>query len=162
MGKIADIHHAAERRAMEMTARSALDPVMERLDGLVAEMRSIAAAMTTVPGQIEDGEAGRAERLRQAIATMVQATVDATTRLSTEISSAAGQLRQDLAEHQSAASQARLQREMAVLLQALRQNSALMAGCRGRSNFRPPPRHTPQAPTTYCPKAGLAVEVCAA
>ncbi len=34
--------------------------------------------------------------------------------------------------------------------------------CRGRSNFRPPPRHTPQAPTTYCPKAGLAVEVCAA
>ena len=34
--------------------------------------------------------------------------------------------------------------------------------CRGRSNFRPPPRHAPQAPTTYCPKAGLAVEVCAA
>ena len=34
--------------------------------------------------------------------------------------------------------------------------------CRGRSNFRPPPRHAPQAPTTYRPKAGLAVEVCAA
>jgi hypothetical protein len=37
-----------------------------------------------------------------------------------------------------------------------------VAWCRGRSNFRPPPRHAPQAPTTYCPKAGLAVEVCAA
>jgi hypothetical protein len=36
------------------------------------------------------------------------------------------------------------------------------AECRGRSNFRPPPRRAPQAPATYCPKAGLAVEVCAA
>ncbi len=126
MGKIADMHHAAERRAMEMTARSALDPLTERLDHLVAEMQGIAATLTTVPRRIEEGEAGRAERLRQAIAPMVQATVDATTRLSTEISSAAGQLRQDLAEHQSAASQARLQQEMAVLLQALRENKALM------------------------------------
>ncbi len=127
MGKIADIHHAAERRAMEMTARSALDPVMERLDNLVAEMRGIAAAMTTVPRQIEEGEAGRAERLRQAIASMVQATVDVTTRLSTEILSAADQLRRDLAEHQQAAFQARLQQEMAVVLQALRENKVLMA-----------------------------------
>ena len=34
--------------------------------------------------------------------------------------------------------------------------------CRGRSNFRPPPRHTPQAPTTYHPKANLVVRVWAA
>ncbi len=32
-------------------------------------------------------------------------------------------------------------------------------GCRGRSNFRPPPRHTPQAPITYHPKANLVVRV---
>ena len=37
-----------------------------------------------------------------------------------------------------------------------------MLACRGRSNFRPPPRHTPQAPTTYHPKANLVVRVWAA
>ncbi len=86
MGKLQDMREAARRQAQEATARSAMAPVLEEMRAILAEVRRIAEEIREVPGRIEAGEAGRAERLRDAVLPLATATREAAAETGTEIS----------------------------------------------------------------------------